>query len=705
MRSIKISRLLPALFVLMVLLGGLQGAVAFRSLSTITGQFERIGQERMPQMSEILQISNDFSVLNGTFSEHLLSMDPDELTAIEKKIADDAAVLNQRIDAYAGAVSGDPAAAGTVAGIKDSLAAYLAESEKLKQFSAIAAKGPALEIFHGAMKQQADTIDAGLKNLVATNQSLTSEAIDAAQAEQDSAYLLTIASLVLSVSLAIAAIFIVHRRVVRPLDGIAAAMKKVADGDIHQDIPHAERGDEIGEMAAAVAIFRDNAGERMRLERQAAADRASAESERMARDAERNRESGKVEAAVGSLGDALGRLASGDMTCAIDAPFEGELDRLRQDFNTSVARLREALCEVGDNARAIDSGAREIRAAADALARRTEQQAASVEETAAALDQITTTVRDSTKRAEEAGDLVGRTRAGAEKSGEVVRRAIEAMQQIERSSGEIGNIIGVIDDIAFQTNLLALNAGVEAARAGEAGKGFAVVAQEVRELAQRSAKAAREIKALITTSSSQVQNGVALVGETGKALETIVVEVEEINGHVQAIVMAAREQALGLSEINTAVGAMDQGTQQNAAMVEETTAASHGLASDVQALNALIGRFNVGGSMSQASRGPQLHVVPGAEPAAAGPTPSALPPGTASPRTAPAGTAPADAARAPSKGVVSQLPRKSAGQWNIKAASKTSRAVTSPAHLLNQKLAGALGARQADTKDGDWEEF
>ncbi|WP_330166561.1 methyl-accepting chemotaxis protein [Rhizobium sp. GN54] len=693
MRSIKISRLLPALFVLMVLLGGLQGAVAFRSLSTITGQFERIGQERMPQMSEILQISNDFSVLGGTFSEHLLSMNPDELTAIEKRIADDAAVLNQRIDAYASAVSGDPAAAGTVAGIKDSLAAYLAESEKLKQFSAIAAKGPALEIFHGPMKQHAETIDAGLKSLVATNQSLTAQAIDAAQAEQDSAYQLTIASLALSVGLAIAAIFVVHRRVVRPLDGIAAAMKKVADGDIHQEIPHAERRDEIGEMAAAVAIFRDNAGERLRLERQAASDRASTEAERMAREAERNRETGKVEAAVVSLGEALGRLAGGDMTCAIDTPFDGELDRLRQDFNTSVARLREALCEVGDNARAIDSGAREIRTAADALARRTEQQAASVEETAAALDQITTTVRDSTRRAEEAGELVGHTRAGAEKSGEVVRRAISAMQQIEQSSGEIGNIIGVIDEIAFQTNLLALNAGVEAARAGEAGKGFAVVAQEVRELAQRSAKAAHEIKALITTSSNQVRNGVALVGDTGKALETIVVEVEEINGHVQAIVQAAREQALGLSEINTAVGNMDQGTQQNAAMVEETTAASHGLASDVQALNALIGRFNVGTSLGQASGGSQMHALPGTEPA--GPAPSAPLPASAQ----------TSKSRPPAGGVVSQLPRKSAGQWNVKAASKVSRAVTSPAHLLNQKLAGALGARQAETKDGDWEEF
>ncbi|WP_244654666.1 methyl-accepting chemotaxis protein, partial [Rhizobium wenxiniae] len=200
-----------------------------------------------------------------------------------------------------------------------------------------------------------------------------------------------------------------------------------------------------------------------------------------------------------------------------------------------------------------EAGSAEIRSAADDLAKRTEQQAASVEETAAALEEITTTVKDAARRATEAGSLVTRTRQGAEKSGEVVRSAVKAMEEIERSSGEIGNIIGVIDDIAFQTNLLALNAGVEAARAGEAGKGFAVVAQEVRELAQRSANAAKEIKTLITASNHQVQNGVHLVGETGKALEMIVAEVQEINRHVAAIVESAQEQSSGLQQINTAV--------------------------------------------------------------------------------------------------------------------------------------------------------
>ena len=240
------------------------------------------------------------------------------------------------------------------------------------------------------------------------------------------------------------------------------------------------------------------------------------------------------------------------------------------------------------------SGSDEIADASDSLARRTEQQAASLEETAAALEEITATVRRTAEGASHARSVVAGAKTDAETGGEVVGRAIVAMNAIATSSRAITQIIGVIDEIAFQTNLLALNAGVEAARAGDAGRGFAVVAQEVRALAQRSAEAAKEIKGLISASTRQVGEGVDLVGQTGEALGRIVGQVAEINTVVTDIAASAQEQASGLQQINVAIAQMDQVTQQNAAMVEESTAASHALAREAGDLDRLMGRFQVG---------------------------------------------------------------------------------------------------------------
>jgi methyl-accepting chemotaxis protein len=248
---------------------------------------------------------------------------------------------------------------------------------------------------------------------------------------------------------------------------------------------------------------------------------------------------------------------------------------------------------IAANTKGVRSGAGEITEASDDLSRRTEQQAASLEETAAALDQITEAVRRSAANAGDARDTVSAAKTGAERSGDVVRDTVTAMTGIEQSSRQIGNIISVIDEIAFQTNLLALNAGVEAARAGDAGRGFAVVATEVRALAQRSADAAREIKHLISASGREVENGVKLVGETGKALERIVAQVIKLDSLVGDIATAAQEQATGLNQVNTAVNQMDQLTQQNAAMVEESTAASHSLAGEAEELARLVGQFRI----------------------------------------------------------------------------------------------------------------
>ncbi|WP_132073152.1 methyl-accepting chemotaxis protein [Sinorhizobium americanum] len=395
------------------------------------------------------------------------------------------------------------------------------------------------------------------------------------------------------------------RSIIGPLTRLQLSLKAMAEGDLTGDRHLEARRDEIGMLARAVAALRDAISAKAEREADAETTRTMTERQRLEEDAkQRNALAEQTGQAVHQLAAALQNLAGGDLTQRIDTPFIPSLDKLRLDFNGAVEKLRQAMQAVAENASAIAAGAQEIRSASDDLAKRTEQQAASVEETAAALDEITTTVADSSNRAQEAGQLVRKTKDNAERSGRVVRDAVGAMGKIEASAVEIGNIIGVIDEIAFQTNLLALNAGVEAARAGEAGKGFAVVAQEVRELAQRSAKAAKEIKELINTSNDHVKSGVALVGETGKALEEIVEQVQQVDGNVGAIVEASREQATGLKEISTAVNTMDQGTQKNAAMVEEATAAAHGLAKEADALFQLLRQFDIGAGAAPKRQAP-----------------------------------------------------------------------------------------------------
>jgi methyl-accepting chemotaxis protein len=297
---------------------------------------------------------------------------------------------------------------------------------------------------------------------------------------------------------------------------------------------------------------------------------------------------------VETLATALEKFASGDLAQRIDEPFAGQYEKLRADFNAAITRMRDTMSVIAQNSGAIRSGTDDISRAADDLSRRTEQQSASLEEAAAALDEITATVRKAAEGANHARNVVSSAKASAEQSGTVVRQAIDAMGGIEKSSQQIRQIIGVIDEIAFQTNLLALNAGVEAARAGDSGRGFAVVASEVRALAQRSAEAAKEIKGLISASTRQVGEGVALVGDTGKALEQIITQVAELNKVITAIAASSHEQATGLNQVNSVVTQMDQSTQQNAAMVEETTVASHALAQQTQELASLIGRFKLG---------------------------------------------------------------------------------------------------------------
>ncbi|MBB4571767.1 methyl-accepting chemotaxis protein [Rhizobium leucaenae] len=488
------------------------------------------------------------------------------------------------------------------------------------------------------------------------------------------------ATLVLSVNIGIGLLTIVtlvgaavfgSRAIARPIGEITANMNVLAQGNLDASVPFADRSDEIGQMARAVEVFRQNGIKVREMAAQEAALQAKSAdlqssigmvvsaavagdfTQRITKDydnADLNRFAGQVNELVTSVDQGVAEtrrvvsaLADGDLTDNMRGEFRGAFGELKENVNATMLNLRSVLGEVRAAVDAINGGAGEMRIASSDLSKRTEQQAASLEETSSALEEITVAVRHSTERASEASHMVNEAMRSTGQSSAVVSQAVSAMERIEQASGEISKIISVIDEIAFQTNLLALNAGVEAARAGEAGKGFAVVAQEVRELAQRSAGAAKDIKALITRSSEEVHSGVKLVTATGEALTLIQGHVVEINEHVHSIATAAKEQSTGLTEVSTAVNEMDQVTQQNAAMVEESTAGTNRLAEEASNLARLIARFKLDG------------------------------------------------------GSVIAQPR---------VAGQTSRPVASPARALGQKLADAFGGRSATAAAvANWEEF
>ena len=455
---------------------------------------------------------------------------------------------------------------------------------------------------------------------------------------------------------------------VLPIRRLEGTMTVLAGGDLSADVDGTDRKDEIGAMAKAVQVFKDEGLRARELSREAESAREAREADRLRTARADQARAEDMARATEGLASGLTRLSSGDLSVELREPFAQEFEGLRADFNTAVAQLRETLGAVAAATSAIDSGSRELSGSADDLSKRTEQQAASLEDTAAAIDEITANVSNSSQRTEEARSMAIAANESARRSAEVVTNAVNAMQRIEQSSAQISSIISVIDEIAFQTNLLALNAGVEAARAGEAGKGFAVVAQEVRELAQRSAKAAKEIKDLIRHSETEVQSGVELVSATGEALQVIEGHVAAINGQLDAIATSAREQSVGLSQVNVAVNQMDQVTQQNAAMVEEANAASSSLATEAERLRHLIGRFQLG---------------EGAAMAAAAPAASRATPATPVARAKPAGRRP------------------------VAVEESSARfAAPSPARRMMSKLTSAFGMQAAPSaKQDDWEEF
>ncbi|WP_421477273.1 methyl-accepting chemotaxis protein [Agrobacterium tumefaciens] len=586
----RIRVLLPALFGITVLFSIVQGVASTRSV----GEMERHASNivrRMERSMMIADMNDKLNEIRRNYLAVLTAATPEARNAQFQGILKSQQERAEAFNAYAADLQ-LPQSIEKFQRLNAMVANFEAMGAELKRI-VIAGEADAGQAQVFSMTPVGNAAGALMKEMIEDNRERGLADKRSAQAAGDFAFRMSLGGMLVAATVALVAALFSFLRISRPINDITHAMNALAAGDNARAIPHSGRKDEIGEMAAAVAVFRDNAVERERLERETEVNRSLSEQERIEHEALKAREAEEVRFAVENLGAGLKRLSQGDMTCRVETVFAERLDGLRGDFNESVATLEAALRSVGENARVIDAGASEILAAAGDLSRRTEQQASSVEETAAALEEVTTAVKDSAHRAAEAGRLVDQARESAEMSGEIVTRTVLAVQDIEKSANEISSIISVIDEIAFQTNLLALNAGVEAARAGDAGKGFAVVAQEVRELAQRSASAAKEIKILINRSGEQVREGVSLVGKTGEVLAGIVGEVREINTHVASIVVSTREQSTGLSEISAAVNLMDQGTQKNAAMVEETTAASDSLASQARALNALLSQFRL----------------------------------------------------------------------------------------------------------------
>jgi methyl-accepting chemotaxis protein len=347
-------------------------------------------------------------------------------------------------------------------------------------------------------------------------------------------------------------------------------------------------------MSRALSGFRDSLVAQKVMEEQSRAAELQAAEMRRVNLEEREREASSLQAVVRALGEGLDRMASGDLGCEIGSSFPGALDGLRTNFNSAARQLADALAAISRNSNAMRAGSEEMRTSADQLATRTERQSASLSEAASAIDAINQAVRLQMARAEQASKIASDATTGTRNSAEIMEKTIRAMEAIQGSSNQINSIISVIDEIAFQTNLLALNAGVEAARAGDSGKGFAVVAQEVRELAQRSAKAAKEIDSLLSKSTGEVEVGVSLVERAGQALKSIESHVTEIAQQINAMMESTREEVATLRDINASVSQLESMTQQNAAMVEETTASIHQLAQEAGEMDGRIGQFRFG---------------------------------------------------------------------------------------------------------------
>ena len=454
-----------------------------------------------------------------------------------------------------------------------------------------------------------DKLDGKLAGLVQSISDLNTEVLKetdarSAQLSNDSSRASTIMLVAAAAALFLGlagAIALSAKTITGPLQRLSLAMARLSGGELDTDVQGTDRRDEVGDMARAVMVFKENGLAMRQMEAEKAEREAAASAEREAHEQERRRiEQERIELArqqqhvVSLLADGLDRLAQGDLTCRLTDSVAAEYIKLRDDFNRALEGLAETVRTIQATSVEVGTAAREINMGADDLSKRTEEQASSLEETAATTEELAASVKASAHASRQAVAIAEEATSVAERGGAIVNNAVDAMNRIEAASRKISDITGVIDEIAFQTNLLALNAAVEAARAGDAGKGFAVVASEVRTLAQRSGDAAKDITALINESGIEVQQGVELVRSAGEVLSRIVDASRKVAATVADISAASGEQANGIDEMSQTVAHMDEMTQQNAALAEESAASATSLSDQIGRLNQLVASFRTG---------------------------------------------------------------------------------------------------------------
>ncbi|WP_288456546.1 methyl-accepting chemotaxis protein, partial [uncultured Sphingomonas sp.] len=560
--STKLTAAFGACIAIMLMLSG----VALLKLGVMNEAVGTFADNRLPKAVALGELKGSFTGYRLSLYRHIAG-EATDAAAMDRNVAEARASLTGAIATLQPLLTA-PEAKAALRNVVEALPVVFRNDEDVLALSRADQDAAALAAL-GRARPKTMAIEADLRALRTIFAGQEEKAQAQAAADYSSARWMIALAVLAALGLVAATLAVMMRLVSKPLGALAGTIDRIAAGQLNVALTRDDRRDEIGGLTRSVVTLRD----------QLIAAEAAKEAQ--------------VTLIVDSIGSGLDALAQGDLTARVDAELTGPFAKLKADFNRAMDAVGQTMTSVTASADNIANGAGDIRQASDDLSQRTEQQAASLEETAAAMHEITETVRETAQGAARANGVVSATREDAEASGSVVRRAVEAMHGIEASSTEISEIIAVIDGIAFQTNLLALNAGVEAARAGDAGKGFAVVASEVRALAQRSADAAKDVKSRITASGEQVELGAALVAQTGEALTRIIGRIAEISALMADIAASAEQQSTGLQQVNTAVAEMDGVTQQNAAMVEEATAAARSLVEETDVMAREVGRFRL----------------------------------------------------------------------------------------------------------------